>query len=140
MADYAVIYDGLCNLCVNLVKTLEQIDGGNRFSYVPMQDSNRLSQWQITVGDCEMGMILIDLQVPAKRWQGSAAAEEIAKLLPLGGLAVGFYQNIPGLKFLGDRTYIQVRDNRYQLFGQRDQIYRSNFGGACDNGCNTSNK
>ncbi len=38
---YAVIYDGNCNLCVTLVKFLEQIagsEGSARFGYVPMQD------------------------------------------------------------------------------------------------------
>ncbi|MEO0410165.1 MAG: DCC1-like thiol-disulfide oxidoreductase family protein, partial [Cyanobacteria bacterium P01_A01_bin.135] len=35
---YYVIYDGSCNLCVNLVKALETIDQGQRFRYIPMQD------------------------------------------------------------------------------------------------------
>lgn len=140
MANYAVIYDGLCNLCVNFVKGLEQIDRGQLFCFVPMQDADTLSQWQISATDCEMGMILIDLQSPEKRWQGSIAAEEIANLLPLGNIGVGLYRIFPGLKSLGDRSYAQVRDHRYQLFGLRDQIYNSSYGlvydgVVCDTNC-----
>jgi len=136
MATHLIIYDGICNLCVNFVKALEQIDGGKIFSYLPMQDLEGLSKWEITTADCELGMILIDLQAPiTNRWQGSNAAEQIAKLLPLGNLAVSFYQFLPGLKPLGDRTYIQVRDNRYQLFGKRDQLYNSLYSEVCDTTC-----
>jgi predicted DCC family thiol-disulfide oxidoreductase YuxK len=136
MATHVVIYDGLCNLCVNFVKSLEQIDRGNLFCYLPMQDSESLSQWHITAADCEMGMILIELQDRGRnRWQGSVAAEQIAKLLPLGNLAVAIYQFFPGLKPLGDRTYISVRDNRFSLFGGRAQIYDSSYPLVCDSNC-----
>lgn len=134
MATHLIIYDGMCNLCVNFVKALEQIDRGKIFSYLPMQDLEGLSKWEISTEDCELGMILIDLQ-STNRWQGSNAAEQIGKLLPLGNLAVSFYQFLPGLKPLGDLAYIQVRDNRYQLFGKREQIYNSPYSEVCDTNC-----
>lgn len=80
--NYYVIYDGNCNLCVTLVQVLENLDQGNLFRYVPMQDQTTLSQWGITSADCNMGMILIDAENPQQRWQGSDAAEEIGRLLP----------------------------------------------------------
>ena len=136
MKTHLIIYDGICNLCVNFVKALEQIDRGKMFSYLPMQDLDGLGKWEITAADCELGMILIDLQTSTiNRWQGSDAAEQIAKLLPLGNLAVGFYQFLPGLKSLGDRTYIQVRDNRYQLFGKRNRLYNSEYSEVCNTNC-----
>ncbi len=124
---YHVIYDGNCNLCVTLVKWLEQIDRGSRFRYVPMQDQKMLDRWQITSQDCELGMILIDADAPERRWQGSAAAEEIGRLLPIGAGFVELYRSLPGVKWTGDRLYEQVRDNRYTLFGQRDTTYHSNY-------------
>jgi predicted DCC family thiol-disulfide oxidoreductase YuxK len=130
---YQVIYDGHCNLCVNLVKLLESLDRGDRFFYAPMQDQVTLDRYGITAADCELGMILIDVDQPDRRWQGSGAAEEIGRLLPAGALFVAAYRAMPGLKGLGDRVYTQVRDNRYALFGQRDSIYWSSHVN-CDSG------
>ncbi|MFQ4145834.1 thiol-disulfide oxidoreductase DCC family protein [Chlorogloeopsis sp. ULAP02] len=129
--QYYVVYDGNCNLCVTLVQLLETLDQGKLFRYIPMQDSQRLQQWEITPQDCELGMILIDANVPEKRWQGSAAAEEIGRLLPLGSVFVDAYRALPGVKWVGDRVYEQIRDNRYTLFGKRSNTYKSVY---CEEG------
>ncbi len=131
--NYYVIYDGNCNLCVTLVQLLETLDQGKLFVYIPMQDEQSLQKWGITSDDCEMGMILIDGTAPEKRWQGSAAAEEIGRLLPLGSVFVDAYRTLPGVKWVGDRVYEQVRDNRYSLFGKRPTTYRSTY--CADGGC-----
>ncbi len=131
---YTVIYDGRCNLCTSLVQVLEQIDGGKRFHYVPIQDTEALSKWQITPQDCEMGIILIRSD-PPQRWQGSNAAEEIARILPMGRPFIDAYRAIPGLKALGDSTYEQVRDNRYDWFGKRSQTYTTQYPDAACSDC-----
>ena len=135
---YTVIYDGNCNLCVTLVQLLEKLDRGQQFSYVPMQDEKTLASFEVTAADCEMGMILIapvtENSTP-QRWQGSAAAEEIGRLLPLGDAFVRAYRALPGLKLGGDRTYEFVRDNRYQLFGKRETTYTSNYAVCVDDTC-----
>ena len=132
-ASYLVIYDGDCNLCSTLVQALEQLERGSLFRYVPMQDAETLTQWQITAQDCEMGMIVLNINNPTQRWQGSDAAEEIARLLPAGAAVIQAYRAIPGLKGLGDRTYTQVRDNRYAWFGRRATTYQSQYPcTACD--------
>jgi predicted DCC family thiol-disulfide oxidoreductase YuxK len=122
-----VIYDGNCNLCATLVQALEQLDQGQRFQYVPMQDEATLQQLQISPQDCEQGMILLDAEAPQRRWQGSNAAEEIGRLLPLGALFVAAYRALPGVKWSGDRVYAQIRDHRYALFGKRHQLYQSQY-------------
>lgn len=124
---YIVIYDGCCNLCVSLVRLLEQLDQGQQFRYVPMQDQAALAQWQLTPADCEAGMILIQTADPHRRWQGSAAAEEIARQLPAGEGFIAAYRALPGLKWMGDRAYEQIRDHRYPWFGQRQQLYNSAY-------------
>jgi predicted DCC family thiol-disulfide oxidoreductase YuxK len=129
---YCVIYDGLCNLCVSLVRILEVLDQGHRFRYVPMQDTAGLGVYGITAQDCEWGMILIDQRQPSRRWQGAAAAEEIGRILPLGALFVGAYRLLPGLKQTGDRCYSFIRDHRYQLFGKRQQTYEPRYRAACE--------
>ncbi len=134
---YAVIYDGACNLCVTLVRLLEQLDQGQRFEYVPMQDKARLATWQITPQDCQQGMILLDLADPQQRWQGSDAAEEIGRLLPLGATFVQAYRSLPGLKVAGDHLYAYLRDHRYALFGQRDRLYKSAFPVCEDDRCSS---
>jgi predicted DCC family thiol-disulfide oxidoreductase YuxK len=134
MKPYTVIYDGQCNLCSNLVQVLEQIDQGKLFQYLPMQDEAGLAQFNVTAEACEMGMIVIDNHQPDRRWQGSDAAEEIGRLLPTGNVFVTAYRNLPGMKWVGDRVYAQVRDNRYALFGRRSQTYQTAY--PCD--CNSS--
>lgn len=124
---YTVIYDGGCNLCVSLVQLLEKLDRGQRFRYLPMQDQQALEQWQIQPGDCEAGMILIQDQAADQRWQGSEAAAEIARLLPAGEIFISAYRSVPGLKEVGDRGYAQLRDNRYDWFGKRQDIYQSPY-------------
>ena len=130
---YHVIYDGNCNLCVNLVKALEQFDHGDRFQYAPMQDQQILDRYAITPQDCEMGMLLINRENPTQRWQGSDAAEEIGRLLPVAEALVAAYRAVPGMKWVGDRFYEQIRDNRYSLFGKRETLYQSNHP-VCDTG------
>lgn len=124
---YHVIYDGNCNLCVTLVSLLEGLDQGQRFRYAPMQDEAALAQYGITAEDCEKGMILIDAEQPTHRWQGSDAAEEIGRILPLGAIFVNAYRALPGIKQAGDQVYGYVRDNRYQLFGKRDRTYTPQY-------------
>jgi len=130
---YYLIYDGNCNLCVNFTRALEQLDQGKIFSYIPMQAEDILKTLGIQQQDCEKGMILIDMDNLDRRWQGSDAAEEITRLLPMGEPLIAIYRNIPSLKWLGDRLYDQVRDNRYQWFGKRDKTYVSEYGSDC--GC-----
>ncbi|NEZ63769.1 DUF393 domain-containing protein [Leptolyngbyaceae cyanobacterium CCMR0082] len=122
---HCVIYDGDCNLCTTLVQLLEWLDRGQRFHYGSMQDAEILEQFNVTAADCELGMLLIDEANPKRRWQGSAAAEEIGALLPVGALFVAAYRSLPGLKRSGDQLYIFVRDNRYRLFGRRAATYES---------------
>ena len=93
---YNVIYDGNCNLCVTLVQLLENLDKGQNFEYISMQDLEELERFGITSGDCEMGMILIDAENPERRWQGSDAAEEIGRILPAGEVFVVLRENLRG--------------------------------------------
>ena len=122
--SFLVIYDGLCNLCSHLVALLHRLDPQKRFTYLPMQDPQVLEVWGITPAGCELGMVLIDLRDPENRWQGSAAAEEIARFLPGGEALVQLYRTLPGLKTLGDQCYVQIRDHRYDWFGRRQELFR----------------
>jgi predicted DCC family thiol-disulfide oxidoreductase YuxK len=96
-----------------------------------MQDQPLLQQWGITPQDCELGMILLDADAPNRRWQGTAAAEEIGRLLPMGDVFVNAYRSLPGLKWVGDRAYEQIRDNRYTLFGKRQSTYKTAYSVDC---------
>jgi predicted DCC family thiol-disulfide oxidoreductase YuxK len=127
MANYTVIYDGECNLCSNLVQGLEARDRGKTFQYLPMQDLEGLRVYGISAQDCEAGMILIHEQDRSQRWQGSAAAEEIARIDALSRPLAELYRAVPGIKWLGDRLYVQIRDHRYALFGRRSHLYQSAY-------------
>jgi predicted DCC family thiol-disulfide oxidoreductase YuxK len=133
--SYIVVYDGNCNLCVSLVQWLEHLDQGNLFHYVPMQAQETLTQWGITPDDCELGMILLDPDIPERRWQGSAAAEEMGRLLPLGSGFVAVYRSLPGMQWMGDRLYDHVRDHRYALFGKRSELYEPRYPACASEAC-----
>ena len=132
---YYVIYDGNCNLCVNLLQWLEAMDEGHHFRYAPMQDEHILKMFNITAQDCAQGMILIDSDHSDRRWQGSDAAEEIGRLIPFGHMFISLYRSLPGATWLGDRTYEQIRDNRYEWFGPRTETYQSDFPICSNNTC-----
>jgi predicted DCC family thiol-disulfide oxidoreductase YuxK len=132
---YCVIYDGNCNLCVNLVRVLEAVDQGQRFQYVPMQDVATMAQFGLTPADGDAGMILIDLAQPSRRWQGSDAAEEIGRQMPLLQGLVSAYRALPGAKSAGDQVYAYIRDHRYQLFGQRANLYQPTYPHCPDDTC-----
>jgi predicted DCC family thiol-disulfide oxidoreductase YuxK len=136
--SYYVIYDGNCNLCVTFTQLLETFDQGERFQYIPMQDEVSLKTFDITPEDCEMGMILIKdsdreaaLRDRCQRWQGSNAAEEITRLLPLGDLFIQAYRALPGMKAFGDKSYEKIRDRRYDWFGKRKNTYQSVYPFGC---------
>jgi predicted DCC family thiol-disulfide oxidoreductase YuxK len=103
------------------VQKLEQIDREKLFQYVPMQDQQTLAKFGVTEDDCQQGMMLINADDLTQRWQGSEAAEEIGKLLPGVNLAIDLYRWIPGLKWVGDQCYVQIRDNRYNWFGKHNR-------------------
>lgn len=128
---YNIIYDGNCNLCVTFTKLLESFDQGELFNYIPMQNKELLRQLNVTPQDCELGMILVKESNIEEKWQGSEAAEKIVELLPNGSLLINAYRGIPGLKRLGDKSYLQIRDNRYQWFGSTNNTYYSNYN-FCD--------
>ncbi len=135
---YVVIYDGNCNLCVTLVQLLEKLDKGQQFSYVPMQEQETLASFGVTAADCEMGMILIapnEGKLAGRRWQGSEAAEEIGRLLPMGEVFVRRIGRCLESRLGGDRTYEFVRDNRYNLFGKRDTTYTSDYAACTEESC-----
>ncbi len=136
--SYYVIYDGNCNLCVTFTQLLETFDQGERFQYIPMQDEVSLKTFDITPEDCEMGMILIKdsdreaaVRDRSQRWQGSNAAEEITRLLPLGDLFIQAYRVLPGMKAFGDKSYEKIRDRRYDWFGKREKTYQSVYPFGC---------
>jgi predicted DCC family thiol-disulfide oxidoreductase YuxK len=129
--SFHIIYDGLCNLCVGFVQQLEQIDQGASFDYIPMQDIETLGRFGISAADCQLGMILIDAHQPDLRWQGSEAAEEIARQFPAVAQLITVYRLLPGVQWIGDRFYEQLRDNRYQWFGKRDDVYGSPYAIGC---------
>jgi len=129
--SYYVIYDGNCNLCATFTQLLEAFDQGQRFHYIPMQDESGLKTFDITPADCEMGMILINGSDRGERWQGSNAAEEITRLLPLGDLFIQAYRALPGMKAFGDKSYEKIRDRRYDWFGKRENTYQSVYPFGC---------
>jgi predicted DCC family thiol-disulfide oxidoreductase YuxK len=128
---YYVIYDGNCNLCISFTQLLAQFDQGQLFNYIRMQDEKTLQHFGITPQDCQWGVILLNDHDWGQRWQGTAAIEEIITLLPLGEAFITAYRAVPGLKWLSDRTYAQVRDHRYAWFGSPATLHEPPYPVGC---------
>ena len=124
---YYVIYDSNCNLCVTFTDLLVQFDQGQHFRYIPMKDEVTLTHLGIAPETCEQGVILMAENDWSQFWQGTAAIEEIINILPWGEAFIQAYRLLPGAKWLGDQTYEQVRDHRYQWFGCRRTPHQTPF-------------
>ena len=56
----------------------------------------------------------------------------------MGDVFVQAYRALPGAKKGGDRAYEFIRDNRYQLFGKRDDTYTASYPVCADDSCQTA--
>jgi Protein of unknown function, DUF393. len=108
-----------------------KIRSRQNFCLQPHAECGDLARFQLAIADMVLGVMLIDLNCPSIRWQGSSAIEEIAKLLPNAAPFVHLYLQIKPIKWLGDRTYEQIRNHRYALFGKRSHTFVSEFAPIC---------
>jgi len=110
-----VLYDGTCPLCLKSIAILKRLDWRNRLAY---QDARDQAGWPPSPVPLSMDRLLAEMHVvtPDRRhvYAGFGAFRWIAARLPLTWLLVPFLY-LPGVPALGQRVYLWVAKNRYQL-------------------------
>lgn len=114
--DNVVLFDGVCNLCNGIVKFLIARDKKAIFKYASLQSvagQQLLKIYKLPLHNFGT-FIFIDND---KAYQKSTAALRVVK--KLGGLWKIFYVLIVLPAFFRDWLYSIVANNRYRLFGKK---------------------
>lgn len=113
-----ILYDGVCNLCSGLIRTVRSSDRGNTFDLVSLQSS----QGKSILGESEIGNQIIDSVVLIDKngtYIKSKAIFRIASLL--GGVwkLMLIFNLLPDR--YNDRLYDFIAKYRYKIFGQKKE-------------------
>jgi predicted DCC family thiol-disulfide oxidoreductase YuxK len=112
-----IIFDGLCNLCSTSVKFVIKRDSGKIFKFLPIQSkkANEIAgNFNIEFEGANTVILIKDNQVYYK----SDAALKIIRELNYPWKVFYFFKFIP--KFVRDKIYSLIANNRYRWFGKRD--------------------
>lgn len=110
---YTVVYDGTCKVCGRLVRLLERWDTRELIEVLPSQNTSVLTRFRWIAP--ERYADAMQLIGPRNRtWEGSAAIEELLRILPRGEL-LGWAYRVPFFDVLFDRFYRWFARNRYRF-------------------------
>lgn len=115
-----VLYDGRCRLCLAGVRNLRRLDWLGKVAYHDCRDIDHLPPSAVPLDPVrllqEMHLVLPDRQ---RVLSGYAAFRWLAWRLPLTWATVPFLY-IPGVPQLGNRAYLWIARNRYDLLPCKD--------------------
>ena len=113
-----IIFDGVCNLCNDLVAFIIKRDPQSLIKFAPMQSAaaaSLLKDYGISDTDLDTFILIKD----RKLYERSTAALEIAFALGWPWRAAMVFKIIP--RPLRDMIYRIIANNRYRWFGKREQ-------------------
>lgn len=120
-----LIYDGYCNLCINLVKTLEPQnrvgEKGFKVSFIPFQKADALIERYALKRD-ELKSALHFISESGEVFKAGEAVAKLAEHFPMLKIGSGFFKTE-----LGEKFYKLIAANRYGIFGCADECYVSEF-------------
>ena len=111
-----IIFDGICNLCNNLVQFVIKHDKKDMFRFVPLQSGKAkqiISCFDEIIKNSDSVILFHNNRFFIK----SDAALEIANILNYPWKVFYFFRFIP--KFIRDWIYEFIAQNRYQWFGKK---------------------
>lgn len=118
LPENLVIFDGVCNLCEFSVQFIHERDAAGRLFFTPAQSplgQSLLKQFAINTASLDT----VVLVKGGRAFTRSAAALEIAALLDTPWNLLALFQAVP--EPLRDLLYDFIAQNRYQLFGKKEQ-------------------
>ena len=120
-----LIYDGYCNLCINLIKTLEpqnRINTGEfKMHFVPFQKADALIE-QYGLKREELKSALHFISESGEVFKAGEAVSKLGEHFPMLKIGSGFFKTE-----LGEKFYKLIAANRYSVFGCADECYISEF-------------
>jgi predicted DCC family thiol-disulfide oxidoreductase YuxK len=120
-----LIYDGYCNLCINLIKTLEPQNRTNTgeftMRFVPFQKADALIEEYGLKRD-ELKSALHFISESGEVFKAGEAVSKLGEYFPMLKIGSGFFKTE-----LGEKFYKLIAANRYGVFGCADECYISEF-------------
>ncbi len=120
-----LIYDGYCNLCINLIKTLEPqnrtSEGEFKMWFVPFQKADALIE-QYGLNREELKSALHFISEQGEVFKAGEAIGKLAEHFAMLKIGSGFFKTE-----LGEKFYKLIAANRYGVFGCADECYISEF-------------
>lgn len=112
--QYAVIYDGHCEVCSRMVKLLANWDRNHELEMIPSQGPGVRERFSWIPARSYMESVQVVRSSDGKTWQAAAALEELLKVIPRGRL-ISWLFRIPLVRPLVDRFYGWFARNRYRI-------------------------
>jgi len=112
-----IIFDSICNLCVESVQFVIKYDKNAKFKFLQFQSrlgQNYLENYNLKFKNLETLVLIRNDKIYLK----SDAALEIAKHLDGKWKYLYVFKIIP--RFLRDAIYMYISRNRYKFFGKKD--------------------
>ena len=112
---WAVLFDGLCPLCMRSMATLEQLDGRGRLRYVDIERDWATASALAPEVTHEAAVERMHVVAPDGRiFRGFHAVRALAVRLPAAWIAVPFLY-LPGAAWLGTRAYDALARRRLRV-------------------------
>jgi predicted DCC family thiol-disulfide oxidoreductase YuxK len=112
--EYAVVYDGSCNVCKRIVTVLEGWDRKGELELIPSDTPALAERFPWISAAAYVESIQVVRCADGKTWQGAAAMERLIDALPKGKL-VSWIFSIPFARPLAEKGYRWFARNRYRL-------------------------
>lgn len=117
-----VLYDGLCPLCQRSVRSLRRLDWLKRLHFQDCRDAARLPKSDVPLDPKRM-LEEMHLVTPDRKraYAGFKAFRWMAWRIPVL-MPFAWMLHVPGVPWLGNKVYLWVAKNRYDLVPCKDGV------------------
>lgn len=119
ISDHIILFDGICNLCSNVVQFIIKRDKGNVFKFASLQSEvgqKLIHQFAIPINT--NSFILIDR---GKIYTQSTGALKVASKLSMPWRFFGIFIIVP--PFIRNAVYQFIATHRYNWFGKKNECW-----------------
>jgi len=115
-----ILFDGVCNLCSNIVQFVIRHDKKNRYKFASLQSEfgqKLIKQFKLSANELNSFILYENGRIYTK----STGALKVAKHLDGSWSLLYGFIIIP--KFIRDAVYSYIAKHRYQWFGKKDACW-----------------